>query len=339
MQLEIDDTVPARAYETLTEWDGASVYHTREWHQVLCEAFGWRVRALLLSEGGKLRAWLPIVKKRRMGRSIWVALPLSHHIGFVRAPGVDLSGMPLERLPRPLELHAAAPAAGFTAMHQHVVTVAELSSHRDEASLLGSLAREKRAQVRKAARKGVEVVRRTDPRAFDLARAFTVTTRHRQGSPMYPRAFFPTLARVLAPRGLASVHLASVDGAPASMVLTLTWGDSSIYAYGADDGSVEHRRRFVNQAALWDAIRTAHADGRPRFDYGSSPGHQEGLIRYKERMGGTTTPLEHAALSRSGRGSEVDQGGTMVRAGVRLLQSTPLLPFEHLSPALLRLVV
>ena len=339
MRVEISNTVPARAYATLSEWGGASVYHTEQWHQVLAAAFGWRVRALLAHDAGGLCAWLPVVRKRRLGRTVWVALPLSHDCGWVTAPGTELSSLPVGALPRPLEVHGPVPASGFEAVQHHVVTVADPSVHGDEASLMGALDKKKRAEVRKAGRSGVEVAMRTDPAAFDQARAFTVTTRHRQGSPMYPRRFFASLGALMAPAGMCAVHLASHEGRPRAAVVSLQWGATRVYGYGADDGTPEGRRMGVNQAALWDAMSGALADGCDRFDFGSSPAHQDGLIRFKERMGGTTTPLVHALLSRSGRSTDVDQDGPLVRAGVKVLQRAPALPFERLSPALLRMVV
>ncbi len=335
---DLVDEVPARAYDALEEFEGGTLFHTRAWHRVLETAFGWRVLALRVRQADRLRAWLPVVRKRRLGRRVFVALPLSHAVGFAVEPGFDLAEVSRDDLPRPLEVHAAVPGAAFRPVSGLVQTRLDLTVFPSEEALLGVLHKSKRRDLRAAWRKDVHAVVRRDPEAFAMVDRLHLETRRRQGAPTYPPRFFERIHAELATRSLAAAHLVERDGRPVAVTVFIDHGDTSWYGYAASVDEREMWRLGVNLEAMWSGLRTARERGFAEVDFGSSPAHQSGLIHYKEHFGGATRPLVHS-LAGDAEPVQVAQDGWMARAGGRVLRSLPLPLFRHMSPWLLRAVL
>ena len=88
---EFVDEVPSSAYDSLEHFDGTTLFHTKPWHRVLEKAFSWRIHALLVREAERLKAWLPVVRKRRLGRRVYVS---NNNLKGAYTPRYDLGDNP-----------------------------------------------------------------------------------------------------------------------------------------------------------------------------------------------------------------------------------------------------
>lgn len=319
-------------YEQLDDLDGVTLYHQRPWHRLLERVFGMHVQALVdFDADGRLQLYLPFVEKRRPGRDVKVrvSLPLSHSIGPAIRPGYRFC---FPSWLAPFEAHAELP--GLETHAPHVVTELDLTHFRSADDLLAAFdLKSVRQRLKRAERAGFTV---TVGNQLELFRAFTrlqAATRRRQGALTYPRCFFPIMGEEVGES--ARVHLTLYDGQPVAGVIFIHHGETALYSYGADAGDPAMRNDGANQLALWSAIREAFEAGCTTVDFGSSPAHQEGLWRYKERWGGVTRPLVHSWLGVDAR----PQDAVLTRLRGPILKRLPLPVFEAVNSPLFRAVV
>lgn len=334
------DRVPPECYGSLTRWTGVSVFHSRGWHRVLNEAFGWQVRARTIADGdGQLLGFLPYVRKRRLGRRIDVCLPLSHRVGVAGAPELPLSSIDLTGPDRPLEIHSDQPLPRTRPVVHHTVSEIDLRSHGTEDDLLMAFQSDVRRRLRKSVEAGVTSSARSDVDAFEAFAELQSLTRRRQGSPTYPRGFFRLMGEELGPEETAVVHLVQLDGRPVAGTVFFRSGDTAMYAYGGSIPDRDMWRLGVNQVALSDGILAAWRQGLVTVDLGSSPLGQPDLRRYKEHFGATSRDLVHRVAAADDSEMSVSQDGLLAGIGGAVLRHTPLPIFRRLSPWLLKAVV
>ena len=331
-------TVPDEVYGQLSQLDGATLFHRREWHEVLEEAFGWRVRALVDADAtGRCLFFLPYVRKRRMGRQIRVCLPLSSRIGPAwrdpsSAGAGEVSGL------APLEIHEDVPMQNRRIAAHHVETVLQLDDHPSFDAWFRRLGNPKR-NVKKAQQNGYRARPSVSREDFQVFERLQTETRRRQGAPTYPSAFFPALHRHLAEAGLATLFLVERDGTPLAGVVFLYDKTTVHYAYGASKDDRNVLRHGVNQLAMYAAIEDAYSRGFRRINFGSSPVHQVNLRRYKESWGGISAPLVYSFSPARGGPFGLDQGGIGVTVAGSILRRLPPSVFRRVTPALLRAVL
>lgn len=338
--------LPSSLYDEARMLPRFSLYHDAPWHRVLTAAFGWGVGAVTARDAaGRLALFLPAVDKRRLGRRIRVALPLTHRLAPLLAPDLEAAALNWEDCLSavPLEVHGALAHPRFRPIRPHVVTTLDLTPCRDpDAMWRRALRARTRSKVSRARRAGYVARSSADPKAFDTFAGLQNRTRRRQRAPTYPRAFFPALWQELGTRGLARVHLVEDSaGRTVAGVMFLDDGETTIYGYGASLPDPAVGRAGGPHLAMWAALCHALDHGRTRVDFGSSPRHQHGLVFYKEGFGGVTEPLDHAVAAPSGDPGAlvVDQAGPLARLGGAVLHHLPQPVFDRLSPALLRLVL
>ena len=230
--------VPDEAYAQLNQLNGATLFHRREWHQVLEEAFGWRVRALIDADAtGRCSFFLPYVRKRRMGRRVSVCLPLSSRIGPAwREP----SSVRVEDVGSlaPLEIHEEVAGTGLAPRGP---------SCRDRAPVRRSILRfetwfrklgDPRAQGQKsAARAGIRVTARRQHET-GLSVLFETPSggdpAPSRGAHLPVRLLSGCAERYLAEAGLASlVSGRDAKRCPVAGVVLFYDGATAHYAYGA----------------------------------------------------------------------------------------------------------
>lgn len=329
----IDDETYAQA----AELPCFGLYHTVHWHSVLNATFGWPVSAVVARDAAGLAGFLPFVRKRRMGRRLAVALPLSHRVApLARNDDGTLARILAEAI-APVDVHHAVP--GGEPMVTLVESRLSIAEAGDDDALKAKLSKGIRRDIRDAIKAGCVLETRTDPDAFAIFADMQTLTRRRQGAPDYPAAFFPALARHLAPKGLAKVHLCLLDGRPVAGTVTLAepGGSTIYYGYGASLPDPETWKKRVNQFALWGAMCDARARGAAIFSFGSTPIAQEPLRQYKERFGGISEELPHTRFGLAG--SDLTAESPAAKLGAEVLQRMPVAVFRATSPWLMRAVL
>jgi hypothetical protein len=93
----------------------------------------------------------------------------------------------------------------------------------------------------------------------------------------------------------AKIRVASKDGRAVGSILTLDHGSTLVYKYGCSDATVHNLGAMP--FLFWRAIEEAKASGLETFDLGRSDLGNTGLITFKERLGGVSSPLTYFRLS------------------------------------------
>ncbi|MFN2520228.1 MAG: lipid II:glycine glycyltransferase FemX [Candidatus Limnocylindria bacterium] len=104
--------------------------------------------------------------------------------------------------------------------------------------------------------------------------------------------YYRSVWRSLIGAGLATLRLASVEGAPAAAAMTWRCGERELYMYGASNEI--GRRTFASYLLQWECITAARVRGAARYDFGGIPLDPErrddpmhGPYMFKKGFGGT----------------------------------------------------
>ena len=313
--LEIWDSLDRARVEA---WEGLlagrpaqSPYLHPDWSVLLGEVYGWRPCHVAAWEEDHLVGLLPAMRGRTLAGRVKIhALPLSH-LTPPLAESSEIASLLAMKLAveasrtgaAKAAFHASADDLGLAgkarsdgvAGHWHrrggqYVSVLDLDRYRAEGErLFKSTARR---NARKADRLGVAAVERTGSDAYMGAYRILLETRRRQGVPSYPASLFAALSR----HPGARLFFAEYKGEPVSVVVLLTLGGHSIYMYG---GSTAQAYALRGADRLFSSVigRLAEEDAAV-LDFGLTPAWHTDLLRFKEKWGCLSEPLEHVVWSR-----------------------------------------
>src|SRR5574337_1200846 len=145
---------------------------------------------------------------------------------------------------------------------------------------------------RKIKRADKEELEYVEGRSVPVLRMFYnlfVETRQRQRVPPQPFRWFENLAECLGPA--MQVRVALHGGQPAAGIVTLQHQKTMVYKYGCSD------TRLNNLGGMpwlfWKAIREARDRGLTELDLGRSSWDNEGLVTFKDRLGGKRMTLNY----------------------------------------------
>jgi hypothetical protein len=114
-------------------------------------------------------------------------------------------------------------------------------------------------------------------------------TRRRHGLPPQPLAWFRNLVACLGDR--LTMYVASKDGNPVASIVTMSFGNTVIYKYGASDAG-QHKLGAM-PFLFWRAIQDAKQAGATELDLGRSDLDQPGLVAFKDHLGATRSTLTY----------------------------------------------
>lgn len=148
-----------------------------------------------------------------------------------------------------------------------------------------------RRAIRKAERKGVEIVEETGGEAPRIFHKLHVDTAKRQGISPDPYSFIKSIWSVLTPKRHARFFFAHHQGIPIAGILTMYYKDKVYYYMGA---SLKDRWDVSSNNLLhWHAMIDGLENGYGVYDLMSCPGADEqnnpeyGLYLFKKSFGGT----------------------------------------------------
>jgi hypothetical protein len=338
----VADSVPDDCYQNLTDFDGATVYHTRGWHRLLARSMGWRVRAVTIRDvQGELVWWLPFVRKWRLGAGrINVCLPLSPQIGPAMLRGRSAFRLPsLAARVWPLEIHEQVEMPDARHCVTHYVTRLDLARYATLDAMRRSFHTTSVNQmIKKAEKSGLRILKGSTEEHFTAFYELQVETRRRQGSPAYPSRFFCMMAEELVVDDVVHLYLVFQDRRPVAGVLFLYDLQGATYAYGASVNEREIWRLGANQLAMWAAIREAHERGLPQVSFGTTPYAQRELREYKERWGAESEELAYTVDDGKEGQLEVKRAGLLFQLASGALTRMPGSLFRWVSRPLTRVV-
>lgn len=161
-------------------------------------------------------------------------------------------------------------------------------------ALLAAMKSKWRYNIRLAEKRGVSV-RRVDAEGIDTFYQLYEQTATRDKIAIHSKEYYQTLFRQAKERGSDKLDLrlyvAEHEGTALAAIITVFWGVSAIYLYGA---SSDQKRHLMPAYALqWRAIQDARAAGCETYDFFGIPPREDdqhpmaGLYRFKTGFGGS----------------------------------------------------
>lgn len=263
---------------------GGSLFHTREWCETLCEAYGY-TPCYLVSRREDGSAILPLmeVESRLTGRR-GIGLPFSDECSPLVSAEFGWKEMFAEALElgkergwKSLEIRSCEgrPESMRSSIrfYEHTVDL------RRGEGLFGEFDGSVRRAIRKAEKASVKVEIRTDLAAMDAFYGLQCQTRRRHGLPPQPQSFFRVLQERLVKAGLAFLAVSEYEGRPVAASLFGYFGKRAIYKFGASDERFQQLR--ANNSVMWAGMRQAMRLGCESMSLGRTSMANEGLRRFK----------------------------------------------------------
>ena len=279
----------------------ALAFHHPAWMQVLADSYGYRPMAAVLEEDGQIKAGMPLMAFRRLGRRRLVSLPYTDHCpplardsnalqAFAHALREWQAGRP--RIP----VEVRAPLGdGIPSKVVAVRHVLPLQRAAEEAPSRPSSAWAR--GVRKAEREGLEVRMTESADALEDFYRLHCMTRKRLGVPVQPRRFFDHLWRRVIEPGFGFLLLAQLGGRSVAGAVLLGWKGTLVYKYAASDPAFLPAR--PNNLVCAAAIEWGGALGYQYLDFGRSDLRDKGLRAFKQGSGAREEPLAYSYIGES----------------------------------------
>jgi len=301
------DPIHDPRWPKLLERDGrASVFHTRGWLESLRRSYGYDPVVFTssaphqdLTSGVafcRVNSWMT---GRRM-----VSLPFSDHceplvngpdegseiLSFLRdeVESQRLKYVEIRPLNPILEAAAGSCESGKFCFHK-----LDLLAGTDQ--IFRGLHKDSiRRKIQRAEREGLVYEKGSDRALLEKFYNLFVMTRRRHGLPPSPLYWFSNLLACLGEK--AQIRIASKGGQAVAGIFTLTHKNSIVYKYGGSD--MRSSNLGGTPFLFWRTIVEAKAEGLHELDLGRSDIDNEGLITFKERLGGVRSILVYRRLSK-----------------------------------------
>lgn len=335
----IDDSV----YDEISDFKNLSFYHSKHWHNVLSDAFNWNVSAIVLLSQKKVIAFLPFINKRRLISKKNICLPLSHQVGIAYEKkfidSIDEVLSFIEETFLSFEIHSHLKTKNLLNVHKNYITHLDLKKYDTTNSLFKSLDYKSiRYMINKAKKNDVFIDSSFSKKLFVDFYELELLTRHQQGAPIYPENFFELIFdNFKYKQDSIGIRIAYINDAPISGSIILYSGKIAIYGYSASTNDRAIKKLGANELVLWESIESAFNKGYTIFDFGTTPKHLTGLLKYKEKWGGESTILNYSFLNKKNVGNgSVNRESKIVLLISNVLKKLPVGLFKKISPYLLK---
>lgn len=267
---------------------GGSLFHSTDWQDVLQR--GFRCQPLYLWDEGGGSAFALSVFRAGPFRLGYLGFPVG---GTIAGPLTAAVVSAVRDLRLPVDL-LRIPVSGFSEpvgelalpkVSSPETVVSDLASWRADA--LPKLTRDL-----KKARHTAYDIRSPDAvsGAEQIYRLYHDTVRARGGDLRYTPAYFQALLELVGRDARLSCIAAYQQQAMAGFVVVALDAGTGYYLHGAT--AVFARTTGISDLLVHAALEWAQKQGMASFSLMASPSAQPGLIRYKEKFGGTTR-LQH----------------------------------------------
>lgn len=303
---EINPLVDPRWPEFLAREPRSAVFHSPGWLRALAQAYGYRPFVLTTSSpGSELQDGIVLceVNSWLTGRRI-SSLPFSDHceplIGnsrqlpelldsyrvLIKARKLDY----IELRPETLDCHDTFLAPSTT----YCLHKIDLRGGEDD--LFRRLHKDSiQRKIQRARREGLVYERGDDEILLRKLYSLLVKTRKRHGLPPQPFSWYSNLLTSMA--GNLQIRIVSKDRQPVAGMLTLNFKSSVVYKYGGSDAT------FNNLGGMpflfWMTMTESRREGLTELDLGRSDCDNEGLVTFKNRLGGIRSQLTYWRCSRT----------------------------------------
>lgn len=301
-----------KRWERLTaENTSTSPYHAFEWSELLATVYGWKPCHVVAVNQKEVVGLLPaFLCSSILGQKKIQALPFSHLTPPLvknKTISPDLVSRLVEHArscrAKSITLHTAPESLGgdfYKIPNKHwsrfagrQVSILSLEDYRKQGNKLFSSSAKR--NFKKAQKSGVSVIEESSIEAFEELYKMLLATRKRQGVPPYPHK----LMKELAQSSNVRLFFAMQGTTPVAGVVLLTWGKKAIYLYGASFSKAFPIR--ANDYLFSSLINSLAAEGYTELDFGSTPDWHTDLLRFKNKWGCVSSPLEYSIWSERSR--------------------------------------
>ena len=341
--IKILDVIDDSTYSDISGFKDLSFYHSKQWHNVLSSAFNWKVSAIVAVSDGEIVAFLPFINKRRLMSKKNICLPLSHKLSIAYdnkfIASLDKILNFIEKRFVNFEIHSYLKTNNLLNVHKNYITHLNLKKYNTTDSLYKSLDYKSiKYMINKAKKNNILIDSSFSKKLFGDFYELELLTRHHQGAPIYPENFFELIFdNFKYKQDSIDIRIAYMNDAPISGSIILYSGKIAIYGYSASVNNRAIKKLGANELVLWESIENAFNKGYSVFDFGTTPKHLIGLLKYKEKWGGESTKLNYSFLNKKNVGNgSVNRESKIVFLISAVLKKLPVSLFKKISPYLLK---
>lgn len=323
----VDPLSDPRWERFIREHPHATVFHSREWLQALKRFYRYLPVAFTTSAPHEMlrNAAVFCEVQTWMTRRRLVSLPFSDHCELLMDDPEDAQAV-LSHLAQDLrrwryiEMRPRTGILGsrslFHKSESYCLHLLDLSADLKviSQSMHADCVRRK---IRRARREGITCERGNSAHLLREFYDLNVATRRRHGLPPQPLAWFATLAQCFGED--FTIWTARRNETPLASMITLSFREQMVYKYGASD-AVRHDLGSV-PLLMWEIIEYAKGHGYRELDLGRTALHNEGLLRFKDRLGARRMTLDYQRYP--ARPSVASTKNLGLRMGKRVLAGMP----------------
>ncbi len=335
MEFQIQPIAQARSrWRRLTDTvPGAALYHREAWLELLERCWGLRLWVATIGRGDRADAGCVLARARNPLAPRMIGLPFSD---FCAPLAVDegardrlLDELAAQRPAERLELRgvAAAPAPwqSVACFERWTIGLAQPFW-----SLERGMARNFRANARRAARAGVKIERGCAAEQVARFYALQLVTRRRLGVPPQPQRLFRTVHEIFSRAGNCEIWLASMGGSDLAGLFVLRDRDDLYCKWSARRaGAVEGASHLLTVSLLEEFAGKARLLDRGRVDVRNA-----GLRHFKKDQGAQPAPLPYAYFPKAPRQVSAEALSGPAKLASRLWRHLPLPVTRMLGAAL-----
>ncbi len=259
----------------------STIYHTREWAEVLKNTFLFKEKSLLcFSAENKLIALLPLWQ---VNRNTYVNSPWRDRadILFNDLQGKEHLINKLTEIDYDLILkdwNYDLPSKDFYLVNYWITSVLDIKGKKNE--FLNNVYRSCGKNIRKAEKSGVKIDKTLTVENMYKFYGLFKKTRKRLGVPIYPWNLFQNIFNSFN-NGKIRLYLGFMENVAINGAIIFDSHKQSIYAYGAFD--YEYQDTRANDILFWQIISDSIEMGMDSFDFGADSPSQVGLLRFKQK--------------------------------------------------------
>lgn len=326
----------------------STIYHTLEWKSIIEETYRYVPFYVIAKEEERIVGILPLfqVKSVFFGNRI-VSLPFSHFVNVLFETDEILNQM----LAFAKELVVRKKANFLEVKHGFVLpessglieskhmfnSVLDLSKSLDE--LWSDLdTKSTRWGVKRAQKSNLEILTSETIGDYRHFYELELETRKKQGSPPYSFSFFENIFQYLN-KSQRKLLLVSFEGRIIAGIIILYHKRQAVYGYSASVNDKELLRKQPTNLLLWTAISQANRDGYQSFDFGTTPTHNKGLLRFKSGWGTEDIRIPYYYfLNGVEKIPVIDRTTRKIKILNGILKRTPIPILKVIGPYILRQV-
>ncbi|MBK9170094.1 MAG: GNAT family N-acetyltransferase [Bryobacterales bacterium] len=339
MRLEVVNPLHDDSWNDLVLTHGeATVFHSREWAEILWDSYGFPAHYGIVRDGGRLTALLAVMQvSSRLTGCRGVSLPFSDECAPLLSGSVtveDLLG-PVVGLGRSLgwqylEIRSATPRSGGSSVSSSFISH-EVEMGAGEDGLYRALKPGHRRNIAGAKLRGVSVQVLDTWAAVEGYYLLHCQTRRRHGLPPQPVGFFRALHRRAIGPGRGVVVLATSGGRCVSGAVFLRFGATAVYKFGASDPACRDLR--PGYLVMWEALRHLRSTGVRKVSLGRTDPDQAGLLRFKRGWGAHEANLSYSRINLTGTRRLIAAKGRGLRLLAPVFRRLPIQILQRIGAA------